>query len=403
VSPPGEKRVSNDLPWAEPASARERWSAAAYITSTALLAALVVLAVVFDQFAATGVLLVGFLSFIVAYLIAPAAEWLRHAAAPSRRGRPLSRTVGTLAVYGLIASVVFPVWVFQGPRLHEAIGRMRVIVPEHTTRFVEQVRAAEGWHERLGLPDAVNASVGAVTRRLIRSVETEARGLGQELAGFGGLVPWLSSVPVFAFLLLTRWHRFRRSTARVLPTPHLQWRGDEFLRDLNGLLAAYTRAQALSACIVGLSCWIGFSALRLPYPGTLGLAAGLLEMVPLAGPLVAAVVATAVVPDRALSVLLLLAGLRVVQDYAVYPRLIKRTLHLRPVTVVLALWAGAAVGGVVGVCLAVPLLGVAQVTRRHWHEYRDIEALVAKAAAHETTGHESPAAAPLDAADRAHP
>ena len=39
---------------------------------------LVVLAVVFDQFAATGVLLVAFLSFVLAYLIAPAAERLRY-------------------------------------------------------------------------------------------------------------------------------------------------------------------------------------------------------------------------------------------------------------------------------------------------------------------------------------
>ena len=45
-----------------------------------------------------------------------------------------------------------------------------------------------------------------------------------------------------------------------------------------------------------------------------------------------------------------------------------------------ALWAGAAVGGLVGVCLAVPLVGIMQVTHRHWREYREIEALVAAAA-----------------------
>ena len=68
----------NDLHWGEPTSVRERWSAAAYIASTTLVITLVVLAVVFDQFAATGVLLVAFLSFILTYLIAPASEWLRH-------------------------------------------------------------------------------------------------------------------------------------------------------------------------------------------------------------------------------------------------------------------------------------------------------------------------------------
>jgi predicted PurR-regulated permease PerM len=187
---------------------------------------------------------------------------------------------------------------------------------------------------------------------------------------------WLSTVPVMAFLLLTRWRRFRRSTSRVLPTPHLRWRGEEFLEDLNALLASYTRAESLSALIVGTICWVGFAALGLPYPGTLGLAAGLLEMVPLAGPIVAAVVATSMAPDRALPVLGFLAGLRVVQDYVVYPRLISRRLRLHPLAVVAALWVGAGLGGVVGVCLAVPLVGMLQVIHRLWREYHEIGTMV---------------------------
>jgi predicted PurR-regulated permease PerM len=363
--------------WDEPASRGERWRAAAYLASTATVLTLVVLAIVFDAFAATGVLLVAFLSFFLAYLVAPLAEWLRYAAAPSRGGRPLSRVLTTLVIYGVIATATFPLWAFAGPKFNAATGRMRTLVPEHTARFVGQLHAAEGWHDAIGLPAFANAPLGAITRSVTESVEAEARSLAEELVEIKGLVPWLSTVPVVAFLLLTRWHRFRASTSRVLPTPHLRWRVDEFLRNLNALLAAYTRAQTVSAVIVGLACWVGFAALRLPYPGTLALAAGLLEMVPLAGPLVAAVVATSMAPDRALATLGFLAALRVVQDYAIYPRLISRALHLHPLAVVLAIWVGAAVGGVVGVCLAIPVVGMMQVTRRHWREYRDIEALLA--------------------------
>ena len=369
--------TSSDLHWGEPASRRERWSAGAYIVSATLFTTLVVLAVIFDQFAATGVLLVAFLSFILTYLIAPASAWLRRAGR-ARRGRPLSRVLATLVVYGVIALALFPVWGLYGGGLSAALGRARVLVPEHTARFIGQVRATEGWHEGLGLPASVNASIGAVSGRVTRSIEAEARELGAEVAQIRGLVPWLSTVPVAAFLLLTRWHRFRRSTARVLPTPHLRWRGDEFLRNLDQLLAAYTRAQTLSAIIVGIACWLGFAALGLPFPGTVGLAAGLLEMVPLAGPLVAAVVATATAPDRAIATLLFLAALRVIQDYVVYPRLIKRTLKLHPLAVVLALWGGAALGGVIGVCLAVPFVGALKLAHRHWREYREIETLIAE-------------------------
>ena len=114
-------------------------------------------------------------------------------------------------------------------------------MPEHTTRFVGQLRATEGWHESLGMPAVVEASIGGVTRHLTRGVEDEARALGAELAEISQLVPWLSTVPVVAFVLLTRWHRIRRSTARVLPTPHLRWRGDQFLRNFLRGLGAWHR------------------------------------------------------------------------------------------------------------------------------------------------------------------
>jgi predicted PurR-regulated permease PerM len=368
----------HDFRWQQPASTRERWTAGAYIGSIALVATLVVLAIVFDQFAATGVLLVTFLSVILVYLLAPFMEWMRYRAAHWRRGHPLSRGLTTLAIYGVIAGLMLPAWAFYGSPVRAALERAQVVVPGHTTRFVDQLRATEGWHESLGMPTVVEASVGVVTRHLTRGVENEARSLGAELAEISALMPWLSLVPVVAFVLLTRWHRVRQSTTRVLPTAHLRWRGDEFLRNLDSVLAAYTRAQAFSAVIVGSICWIGFAALGLPYPGTLALVAGLLEVLPLAGPIIAAMVAVAAAPDRVAGVLLFLAVLRAVQDYVIYPRLIKRTLHLHPLAVVMAIWAGAALGGVIGVCLAIPFVGALKAAIRHWREYRDIELLIAR-------------------------
>lgn len=364
------------LPTGEPVTRRERWRAAVYITAVVGLSALVILAVVFEKFAAVGVLLIVFLSFIFTYLIAPGVDRVRRMTTTTRRGRPVSRSVAVLAIYGAMAAVVLPVWTMAGHRVERAAERATAMVPQHTARFIEQLRAGERWAEPIGLPDGLRVRVNDVTRRVSQSVQREVRELGTEMTGIRRLVPWLSVIPVVAFLLLTRWNRFRRSTTRVLPTPHLQWRGDELMRHVNSLLAAYTRAQVTSSVVVGMLCWIGFAVLGVPYPGTLGLVAGVLEIVPLAGPITAAVIATAMAPDRALPVLAFLAGLRVIQDYVIYPRLISQALHLHPIAVVFALWAGAAIGGLVGVCLAIPVVGVVQVAWRHWREYREIEQLV---------------------------
>jgi predicted PurR-regulated permease PerM len=106
---PLERDPLSELPPEEPASRRERWHAAIYILVTSTLAILVLMAVVFDQFAATGVLLIVFLSFVTTYLIAPAVERLRHAAPRGRNRRPYSRGLAMLAIYGGVAVAVLPV------------------------------------------------------------------------------------------------------------------------------------------------------------------------------------------------------------------------------------------------------------------------------------------------------
>ena len=70
----------------------------------------------------------------------------------------------------------------------------------------------------------------------------------------------------------------------------------------------------------------------------------------------------------------------------------------RPLAVVMALWLGAALGGLVGVCLAVPVVGMLQVTHRHWREYRDIEALVAEVGARRAAAAAAPAP-PVDSTE----
>ena len=168
----------NDLHWGEPTSARERWSAAAYIASTTLVVALVVLAVVFDQFAATGVLLVAFLSFILTYLIAPASEWLRHTSR-SRRGRPLSRVLTTLVIYGIIAAVLFPVWAFNGAADRRGAGAgAGPRPPAH-----RPLRRPAARHRRLARDARIAADREGLDRRHHPSRDAQRRDRGSRARG----------------------------------------------------------------------------------------------------------------------------------------------------------------------------------------------------------------------------
>jgi predicted PurR-regulated permease PerM len=102
--------------------------------------------------------------------------------------------------------------------------------------------------------------------------------------------------------------------------------------------------------------------------------AGVLEFIPLVGPLVLATVAAVVgalhAPILALWAVGFLGVLRLVEDYVIYPRLMRRGIHLHPLAVILAVLAGAELDGVAGMFLSVPTVALATVVYRHWLEWR---------------------------------
>jgi predicted PurR-regulated permease PerM len=187
-------------------------------------------------------------------------------------------------------------------------------------------------------------------------------------------------IPILSFFLLKDADSFRRSALAMLPRGRLRWRGDEFFQDINSTLAAYIRAQLTACLLVGVLCSIGFALIGLPSPLVLGLLAGMLEFVPLVGPLVVAILVALLAMlhsgfGMAFVVLLFLGVLRVVQDYVIYPRIIGQGIHLHPLAVILAILAGAEIAGVAGIFLAIPLIAILTVSYRHWLEHRGSETI----------------------------
>jgi predicted PurR-regulated permease PerM len=184
-----------------------------------------------------------------------------------------------------------------------------------------------------------------------------ARGSLMAIVGIASYVPWLILVPILAFFFLKDADGCRRSAVLALPR-RVRRRGYDLFTEINATLAAYIRAQLLACVLVGTICGVGFALLGVPYAALLGVLAGVLEVVPLIGPFVAAVVSAVLAalhaPLLALWVCVFLGVLRIAEDYVVYPRLIRRGIHLHPLAVIVAVLAGLELGGVAGIFLAIP-------------------------------------------------
>jgi predicted PurR-regulated permease PerM len=64
----------------------------------------------------------------------------------------------------------------------------------------------------------------------------------------------------------------------------------------------------------------------------------------------------------------------VVEDYVIYPRLMRRGIRLHPLAVIVGVLAGAELDGVAGMFLAVPVVAMASVVYRHWGQWRGVDA-----------------------------
>jgi predicted PurR-regulated permease PerM len=218
--------------------------------------------------------------------------------------------------------------------------------------------------------------IGSLSR-VAESIFPNLQTIVGSLLGYLQYLPWLVLVPVLSFFMLRDAADFERTVVSLLPTEKLRKRVHWMLLDVSSTLAAYTRAQILSCLVVGVQVTVIFTALRVPYALVLGAVSAIFEFVPMVGPLVAAIVAFSLTLTSsfklALVAVLALVVLRIVHDYVVYPRIVGHGIKMHPMVVILAILVGAELGGLAGIFLGIPFVGLIMVTYHHYRAYRNQE------------------------------
>ena len=325
-----------------------------------------------------GVLLLLILAVFFAYLIAPLVGLLQRPVTLKGRRRSLPLPLAVGVVYLLIfGSLALALWILL-PVVSTQLSELTREVPGYIARGQARLRAWESY-ERSHLPAEIRGAVqGSINQALKAAGDSLKSGILPWIAGALAYVPWLVLVPILALFLLKDAELFRTTALRLFPKGRLRWRGDDFFQDVNSTLAAYVRAQLIACAIVGIACTTGFALIGVPHAMVLGIGAGLLEFIPLAGPLTIGAIAVTFAAfsstGQALSVLAFLVILRLGEDYVVYPRIIGHGIPLHPLAVIVAILCGAELAGLVGVFLSIPAVAVLSVAFRHWREHLAKEA-----------------------------
>lgn len=174
------------------------------------------------------------------------------------------------------------------------------------------------------------------------------------------------------FYLLLQGDGLIRGIQRLAPTRH-QGTVGRIIQRVDRTFGAYIRAQLALFAIVSFATFIILSLLQVQYALVLAIATGILELIPIIGPWVAAGSAVLVGLSQgttpfhwspiqlALVIAFAYFALRMAQDQLIIPQLIGRVVKLHPILVIFGLLVGSQIGGMLGLFLAVPTLAALKI------------------------------------------
>lgn len=197
-------------------------------------------------------------------------------------------------------------------------------------------------------------------------------------------------VLILVFYFLLDAERFGRFFIRFAP-PDQRDNVRNTAVEIHMVLGRYLRGQLLLIFLMSVITWIGLAfVFHLPYALALGIMTGVLEVLPLVGPVVAGGIAAAIAlvahgPQTALWVVLFYFVMRQLEDQLIMPIVVGHSVELHPVATIFAVLVGGALAGFIGLVLAVPVAAAIKVVLDRWLQFNEpieSEVAVVRAAAH---------------------
>lgn len=204
-------------------------------------------------------------------------------------------------------------------------------------------------------------------------------GLGSNLSGLGTAIPqWLMSnstslvmvllLPFFVFFLLRDGERWVKGLYDSLSNRSVET-VISLMREFNTSLGGYLRSLVIDAMLVGAMVAMGLWAIGLDYAILVGTITGVGNLVPYLGPILGWSVATGAAIFQAdasgwlvVQVAVVFALVKTFDDWLLQPLLVGAGAHVHPVLVVLSVFIGGHVLGLIGMVIAVPVTVMIQVS-----------------------------------------
>lgn len=330
-----------------------------------LLTALAFAIVTAIAFIARTILIIFVFSILFAYLINPAVRVLQRYSLFFKNLRGphiLQAYLGILILLVLLAHAF--AHDFHG-RAGSLLGEIPVLADE-----VASGEVASSFGKSLGLTAPQIAKLRTFLQGHRSDIESAKESIQRSALTIAG---GIFVVPILAIFFLSDGQTLANQLVLLASATSDEDAVRSVLSDLNVMLQRYIRAKVTLGMLSFLFCSAALLMLRFPHWLALGVIAGILEFIPIVGWMMAATtIATfgAFTHSHWVWMLALLGLWRICMDYGISPRVLGHQLEIHPLLAIFAVMVGGAIGGIVGIYIAVPLVATLRVVWRRLPELR---------------------------------
>jgi predicted PurR-regulated permease PerM len=311
--------------------------------------------------------LIAFLfAIFFAYLMSPMVAHLERLL----RGRVRAIAV----IYAALIALVILFFVVVGPKVTREGTRLGKTLPDLLTQLssgqiATHLGEEHGWNEK------TTQLLGAFLASHSEYITQLAQRVGLRTADVAKQAWLLFVVPLLSIFFLKDGRAFSAFLLSAIQSRPQREFLENVLNDLNQMLAHFIRAQLTLAALtlVVYSALLGI--MRVPYALVLGTVGGVLEFIPVVGPLTAALIIVSVAllmsyQHWAILVVFLVIW-RLVQDYVSSPRIMGESMELHPLAAIFGVMAGGEVAGILGIYLSIPVMASLRIVFRRWRLYAE--------------------------------
>lgn len=331
------------------------------ISTSTIFKVLIFLLIIYLVFLLSEIIIVLFVSLVLAALITPWVDFAQKKRIP----RGLSVLFIYLILFTVLSFIVFSIV----PPIVTQINDFSKDSPEYLDKVFSNLSFLDEKFQEKGILENIKDGLGTFDSNL----GAATGGVFSLIGSFFGGVFFFVLVLVITFYMVTEENAMKKVVWSVVPEKHQPYI-IQLLGRMQKKVGLWLRGQIILSIIMFVAVYLGLLFLGVKYALVLGLIAAFTEFVLYLGPLIAAVPALLISfiqsPLLFVFVLIFYYVLNMIESHVLVPKIMQKVVGLNPIIIIVVLIVGFKIGGILGGVLAIPVATAASVFLRDVFERR---------------------------------